>query len=428
MGGTASRRARHWKRVVTETTTRCFEIPVRNLPRFERRAGQLSRRAVKLGCAPITWERVATAERRIKERDRAPYIVEIAVVEVIGPAPRIPGWTFAGTLQHCVADDGTAVNILRTIVEGVPERYRDAGPICDHCKTVRRRNDTYLVRSDAGEWKQIGKNCVADFCGHPSAQSIAAACEWIADIEGEFGREESEGGGGFGGGPSIFELDRFLAHCLDAMAEWGWVSRKAADVSVGRLSTSDAALNAICPPKARRYEPPSAAALEKAQAAIEWAREWEEPSDFAHNCRTIARLGHVEWRTAGLAAAICIAHERAMGRIAERAAMGESLHFGEVGRRAVFTLTVIRRHTYETDYGAKTIVVYRDDAGNVAVWFASGVPEIEIGHRYTVKATVKEHGLDERDGRAVKQTVLSRVAVQEDHGNPRAIPLPSAGA
>lgn len=187
-------------------------------------------------------------------------------------------------------------------------------------------------------------------------------------------------------------------------------------------------MNAICPPKGKDYEAPSAAALEKAQAQIDWAREWDEPSDFAHNCRTIARLGRVEWRTAGIAAAICVAHERAMGRIAERAAMGESAHFGTVGKRGVYTLTVLRRHTYDTAYGSKTIVVYRDDADNVAVWFASGIPEVTVGHRYTVKATVKEHGVDDRDGRTVKQTVLTRVSVVEDHGNPRAIPLPVAGA
>lgn len=407
-----------------ETTARCFEIPACNLPRFDRRAKQLSRKAVKLGCPAITWERVATAERRIKELGRAPYIVEIAVVEVTGPAPRIPGWTFAGTLQHCVADDGSTVNILRTIVDGVPERYRDAGPACDHCRLARRRNDTYLVRSDAGEWRQVGRDCVADFCGHPSAQAIAAACEWLADLRDEAGSEDGEGGGGGSGGPSVFELDRFLAHCLDAMAAEGWCSRKAADVDQARRATADLALDAICPPKGLPYEAPPAAALEKAQALVEWAREWEEPSDFAHNCRTIARLGRVEWRTAGIAAAICVAHERAMGRIAERAAMGDSEHFGTVGKREVFTLTVLRRHTYDTQFGSKTIVVYRDDAGCVAVWFASGVPEITVGHRYTVKATVKEHGLDERDGRVDKQTVLTRVKIEEDHGNPRAILLP----
>ena len=32
---------------------------------------------------------------------------------------------------------------------------------CEHCGQDRRRNDTYVLQSDSGAWKQVGRNCLA---------------------------------------------------------------------------------------------------------------------------------------------------------------------------------------------------------------------------------------------------------------------------
>ncbi len=418
-----------------ETTSRCYEVPAYRLDALCAKVARLARRSQKLGCPLVTLEVVGEAQRKIlRAHGRPAWIVDIAVIEVTGPAPRIQGWTFAGVLEHLQGDDGALVNILRTLVDGVPERYRDCPPACDHCRTVRRRNDTYVVRSDAGEWKQIGRQCLVDFTGHDSAQELAAAAEWIEILDAVCADFTYDDEGGFGGGGrGAWPLRLFLAHTYEVMAVKGWVSRKKTEEE-DRSATADLALMAVDPPLDLPYARPSDAAFARADAAIEWLADLDPSSDFEWNISAVGRVGTVTHHLAGIAAAIACAHERALGRMAERAAAAaESNYFGEVGKRARFTLRVMRRHTYDTEYGAKTAVIFRDEAGNVAVWRATGVLVLDVGHRYEVKATVKAHEIQgQRKGIVdtrpaseplVKQTVLTRVTVEADLGNPDATAL-----
>ena len=80
-------------------------------------------------------------------------------------------------------------------------------------------------------------------------------------------------------------------------------------------------------------------------------------------------------------------------------------HIGAVGKRAVFTLTLKKRLSFDGQYGTTYVHLMEDAAGNHVVHKGSCI-SIEEGEEFTVKATVKEHG--ERDG--IKQTILSRPA------------------
>lgn len=91
-----------------------------------------------------------------------------------------------------------------------------------------------------------------------------------------------------------------------------------------------------------------------------------------------------------------------------------SVHVGTVGKREVFTLTLRRRVSFESDFGTVHIHVFADDSGNVVVhkgtmlgvYDASGIhfEAFEQGARVTGKATVKAH--ETREG--VAQTKIQR--------------------
>ena len=87
-----------------------------------------------------------------------------------------------------------------------------------------------------------------------------------------------------------------------------------------------------------------------------------------------------------------------------------SEYFGTIGKREVFTLTVVGRREIESDWGGTTLVMFRDAAGNKAKWFASEAGEFQLDRTLTVKATVKAH--DEYKGS--RQTELSRAAVWDE--------------
>lgn len=395
-----------------DTTTREFQIPVTNMAELEKKVARLVRRSEKLGCGPIVLTKIADAQRKLKRA----RIMDIAVVEVSGPAPKIPGWTFGGTLEHVALEGGERMNLLRTIVEGVPEEYRTAKPWCFHCNVDRRWRDTFLVRHDeSGEWKQVGRACIADFLGHKDAASLAEAAQWLRELDGfEFDEDGDEGAESFGGRVrECWELRVFLAHCYDAIAIEGWKSSKE------DKSTAGYALSALNLPRDRTYEPPTHPAMLRGLEAIEWAADLSSDcNDFLWNIRAIALMGTVTFRTAGLAAAIACAYERELGRQVERkTAKAESKHFGTVGKRECFDLTVVRKFSYSTGYGDKTIVTMRDDDGNVCLWRASGVPDLDVGSRYTVKVTVKAHG----EYKEVAQTEVQRLTVVVKHDQEAAV-------
>ena len=142
-----------------EKTTRSFEILSSRRNAFEKQMARLARKAAKLGVDAPSY---TMGESMIVDRSTVTeggqthkYKVEVFPTTVTSIVVKIPGWTFLATLEHLAEGE----TLLRAIAEGeIPAKYRTVGPVCDHCKLARKRNDTYLVRSDAGEIKQIGRD------------------------------------------------------------------------------------------------------------------------------------------------------------------------------------------------------------------------------------------------------------------------------
>lgn len=107
---------------------------------------------------------------------------------------------------------------------------------------------------------------------------------------------------------------------------------------------------------------------------------------------------------------------------AEQSAMdAQSQHVGEVGEKVILNLTFERRMEYVNEYGCMTIVIARDDLGNIikykgnAECMTSPVSvddwglkdygdEYKRGDKFTIKATIKSHDIY----KDVKQTSIAR--------------------
>lgn len=97
---------------------------------------------------------------------------------------------------------------------------------------------------------------------------------------------------------------------------------------------------------------------------------------------------------------------------------GDSTHVGTVGTREDFILTLTKMLPLEGgDWGPTYLHKFRDQ-GNVVSWFSSNIchvipgsedrEELEPGHTYTVKATVKRH----QDFKGEPQTLITRAKIQ----------------
>jgi hypothetical protein len=154
--------------------------------------------------------------------------------------------------------------------------------------------------------------------------------------------------------------------------------------------------------------------LAQATAAIAWAQELpaDVTNDYLWNIRVVSHKEAVKGRDAGLAGSIIVAYQKHLeAEIARKYDRDHpSEYFGTIGKREVFTLTVIGRREIESNWGCTTLVMFRTATGNKAKWFASDGAGFALGATLTVKATVKAH--EEYNGS--KQTQLSRVTIWDE--------------
>ncbi len=435
--------------------TKTYRIPERNLDGLGKQIEKLNRRAARLGVEPVAmcetgeefelWatphqednpapfqirmdpgETMAQAEERARSVFRSRWLDfyprRYVLIEVAGAAPKIAGWSFAAVLQHI--EGGNILAYVPGWETKVPDAYREAEPSCDHCRTRRERKDTYLVCSDAGEWKQVGRQCLRDFTGHKDPHAIAEWAEALAMFAGACSAAEYDEDFSGGRESRWISMTSFLAAAAWCVRKHGWVSRKQAKESFSALeATADMAMRLIRPglqskadmelARERANDPDGEHDLRVAREAIEWAQALEPKvdDDYLWNLRVLAHSEATELRQAGLAASMIAAHAHATEREIERRRRAEanksSEWIGKVGARIEADVTMVSTKFFDNNYGGTDLILFVDDAGNRIKWWASAqcgwAPA--IGGRYHVRATVKAH----EEYKGIKETIVTRV-------------------
>lgn len=450
-----------------------YIIPAANLARFADEVAKLNKRARRLGVPEITYatehacfehefeeERYAvesktrwvadhefTFEPTNEEKTNyarvlgAPKAVEAPVnfkptgrvrewltLTVEGETPKFAGWEFIGSLSPVPMDSGPTENEVRaTPGNSIPAEYRSRVGECDHCGTVRRRTETFVVRHENGDHRMVGRSCIKDFLGHTDPHKLAAWAELLSTLNRLAADAHDDEWGGFGGGhvEDIWDLETFLAVTSAHIRVDGWLSRTAARERYGdwnSAATADGVLNHLTPPRgnatARRdwekfaeERKPTEADEARGEAAAAWAAglnaNGEELPDYLYNVNLIARSGLVRRKSAGIAASIIAAYDREVEKRARSEAKGPSVHVGEVGKRTTLTLTLHKVITCEGGmYGPSYLHIMSDENGNDIKWFASDTNDwFDVGSTVRCDATVKKH--DAYKGRPC--TMVNRV-------------------
>lgn len=395
-----------------------------NADRVEKLVADLSKitnRAAKLGVPTPTWSLSDLQTDTVKED--GPGGVPVTKVRrwydltLTSEPIKIAGYTFLATLDH-TADTGV---ILRTAPNAkVPEQYREALPVCDHCKLNRVRKDTFVVQHESGTIAQVGRQCLHDFLGTDPTK-FAKASEYALSILDRIGYEH-----GYWGDSSYkwFSTDEFLAATASAIRNDGWTSRAVAR-EYNKYATADQALDIVFTPTHWDTETitkytPTAADIALAQTARAWAqtlREKDGLSDYEHNVAVVSTLDYIEHKHAGLAASIVIAYQKANNTAPTytKRDTSKSQYVGTVGKREAFgTATVAFTFDNTRSYGGRecvgTLVIFDDANGNVLVWAASGEPDLKKGDVVTItNATVKDH----TEYKGTKQTKITRVVFEK---------------
>lgn len=404
-----------------------YLIPAVNMPRLEEEIKKINRRAEKLGCKPVVLNvhRTVTEKKR-DHLTRCEYEYTYHECTVEGEAPQLSGWTLVAVVEPAP----NAEMLVREVPGQVcPPKYRTTDLRCDQCEMVRRRNAIYILRHvERGVHKQVGRNCLQDFLGGVSPESLLAKGEYMMDfvkLIKDAGDEEWGSRGLRHLGP-IVPVGKFVAVCSVLIRKFGWITRSALkamdddyDMDSSKEATADLAWR-LCTdphghsiPKFVREKGVHAERKDEILAydSLEWAKGIDPesaPNTFMHDLGVACRQEYVTWRTHGFVACAITAFQREQAKkIAANQPRRVSRHVGEIKKRRVFAeMKVVLLKPYMSDIYQKTLVKFVDAEGNAFIWRASGQPDwLELDKTFNVKATVIQH--DTFNGEA--QTIINRV-------------------
>ena len=399
-----------------------YNVPADRMVVINKQLEKVNKRAAKLGLPPVKLVELGRSTKTVVNPDGSKRSREYLKLKVEGEAPKVKGWTFVARIMH---SEGGNIISSAPGMDPPPAEYRTAEPHCDHCKVNRRRNDTFVLRNEKGEYKQIGRNCLADFLGSTDpADQIALFSDWSSVVQ-SLGEDDDNYGGGRG--QSTIEIISYLSGALAVIRKYGFVPKSKSEELEKEATSSvldqyffgtSKSANELRGEVNRVVKPDDG---EKAREILDWAKDQKnqpDVSDYLWNISAAAERLLVDSRTAGLVASIPSAYERAMGKKtdkerAEKASDDAPEVTLKPKDKFEGVLTVLKTPRWSNDYGLTVLHIMEDEHGRLYKWKASN-EDIEIGSKVQIKGTVKAVGPDSYAGGKIT-VELTRCKVVKMH-------------
>jgi len=400
-----------------------YHIPVINIAWLKSKLEKLNKRAIKLDLEPVTIEVIRQYERTDKTEGGYEYQQPMNEILIHGVSPKINGWSFLGSIEH--TDHGNIVRLSREF--NIPEDFRTVKKACSHCNKQRNRKDTYLVVSENGEFKQLGKSCLKDYTGHMSLKWLGQLAQFIHEIE----KSEREPIEYDGWARQEIPADMFLRTACEAVIASGgaYITRKQATGDDDFCTSQYAWMSLFPPPNMKDFRPvghtDAGEKLYNAVAKTLNELKGQDLNDFQFNVMVTWNKETIERRNAGILAAGILIYEKDLIQKLEIAKDADSKWVGEIKKRQDFMATITKIRGYETQFGYMSVIIMKDSDGNVMVWKTSTGFEIvdergfitspEVGDTVSFKGTVKDHSTYN----GIKQTLVNRCKLLEEKKVPK---------
>lgn len=392
-----------------------FAIYEGHMEDLRKKVQKIQRKCKKLGCE-FHYAEVGEEFKNIKMADGNEVTFRFVVVEAEGIA-KVNGWEFVGSIEHT-----NAGNIIRkAVVDAViPERYRTSDTYCEHCRTQRRRNDVYLVMNEAGEFKQVGKNCLKDFTNGMDAKMVAEMASLRSIFEQYERAEEFDNWeNGFLSYRTYIPTKTVLAYAWETVRGYGYKKADEIGSTKGRVIEYYKVRNGLvhyireamedieAEMEAIHFNPEADEVAENVEKMMAWVREQRADTDYMNNLTVAVNNEYCDYRRFGILCSLIPVYCRAMNRAEqEKTERKEAGYVGAVGDRLTVEIKSGRCvASWNTDFGTTFLYKFTDAEGNVFMWKTGKYIDEErvtelVG---TVKAQEEYNG--------VKQNVMTRCKV-----------------
>ena len=387
-------------------------VPARRIEELKKKIKQLNKRAVKMGLPEMTLtvntDLFEIREIRLEDADNVRKIkLRYVWVEIDGESPKFPGWNLKGVVDHVRDADLNKVSAVPGFE--LDPAYRTIKPTCDHCKTQRYRNKTFIVLHDDGRELRVGSGCIKDFLGHKNAEQILNHAKSLAFLDFNDYKDPSIG---MGYTPDEFPVVDVMAYAAKHIRVHGWTSKgKAAEW--GTMPTSahvDTDFEDLNCGRGGRVEKPSEADVELAKAALAWISEFDlkDPAiqDYIYNCGLIAKTSMARYWEFGLVCSIVASYQNHLLKLTEQTLEKKTSDWvGEVGQKKFeVDVTFLKEWGFSGQWATVYIMKFVDADGNIFIWKTASPVSVKAGDKLKLVGTIKAH--DEKYD--TKQTVMTR--------------------
>ena len=385
-----------------------FTIHASKWDKLEEKLNKILRKSEKHNVGKVSW---TTEKPRIHKNKHGVWKLMDVTLDI--EPVKIEGWNILARIDHDLHkehDDGR--NVVHSWGE-LPTHYHTAKGNCDHCNHNRRRKSTTIIENAEGEYRQIGRNCLALYIG-VTGDFLSS---WFAVNEGMLGKfqeehvpfddEEDLYWGETSNLPVGEDTEPYLATVVSMIDEYGWHNS-------GAMSpTWESALALVIQ---MRKEPrnedirPTLEQMNKAKDALEWMRGLftEEDGDFKPsdevdasnynyfwNLNTYASREYISNRDLPTLASGIFAYNRRLADLIKREE-SSSEWISEVGERPMLHLQLVDVRTttsYVRGVGdmPKWIYLFQDADGNNMTWFSSKDKDLEVESWYGGKGKITKH-------------------------------------
>ena len=358
------------------------------------------------------------------------------VVAVLKPASE--AYFYSNMTSNYMVNTIPNLSDIGTISEHLPHELNS---FCEHCGTVRRRNELFVVHNkEQDTYARVGSTCLFEYTaidpkftmsfyefietpsfGDPSLLKKSPKVQDLYDFMEKAVRLFDYADSYIKGiGRSIFESYIKDVDGDSWLVPFGYPKSRGltnGEIMMGAFQPS--ILDKYC----RRISPSSEKIDDMITMMISYVMQLNARSDFEYNLKRIVDAGVVSPRTAGYAASIYTVYRRAEEKGLVQAMFfpqppeeseDEGMHFGEIGDRIEFTAKVMRKQVREGYYGDTTMLVFEvlggTHNGSEVVWWSSSSKRMpSVGDVVNVRGTVKKHG----EFKGKKITTITRGKISE---------------
>lgn len=364
-----------------------------DLVELRRRLITVDRRFTKSG---VPW-RLTWSERPFVKKQDGSTLVEMVEVTIQRSELTFGKWVYLAAAVVC--DGGAVIHPAPGVERSDLPEVTDH--TCDHCHVGRNRKYVYIMKhEETGEFRQIGKTCMQEFCSAtPSMLNLINQFDIKVDDIEAISRKAHH--------PSVTGSARYDVRRVVALSllSSNYGEDYIPSNSWGGLSTAETVRSALV-----NGSDCSAVSEDQIDAVLDSIKGVK--GNYGENLRAAVGGGTVPMQAVGVVASTVLVWKRAE-REAAAPAPAKGYHGvpGEKISGIVGKVDVLRN--IESMYGPARLLVVRTDDNSVLTWFGKvpfevdGTPLDEGQEVVITRGRVKAHEKYGRDER----TVLTRVAL-----------------